>query len=788
MDHKYFHSFLYFFLLNLAVAASPATPYSDSTNLLRDTGRVSTSLAFQGINERLNLLERVSRQASDTAVINKQIKDLEFRLNYILESITNSNEHFRYRLLKQNSVYLSQLKTSADQVANHIKKQQVDILNITKEVDQRFTLAENQFQRQDENVKRIYQDAFDRLELKWHRIDSGNYKTILLMNLLESKVAAIEITVIDLRDEVAEGIRNFNTTLLVKSEPPLFQSKIENYSINFFENITRSLEASSDVLIYYLRLHWFSVLSSLAICIIICFWLVFLARRNKQLANDTDESKFALKMALTQPYVAGILVAISFAIFIFPNPPIVLTEMLWTLQGALLVYLLLKTKGIPKITKFNWTVFVILFRSVAVFNLFLHVTYFDRWLLLVMSTACLLIGVVFFMNAKRIVWPERRQKFRFAATLFILAELFSVVCNITGHFRLSVLLANTGVITMYTAVILVIFYDITTAAIAYQFESVKTSNAKAALTDQAYFSNQLKRYVGLFSIVTWFMIFLSITNLYDFLSYNFREFIENPIVIGDFSFTISGVLIFCIIIWVSVFLSRFTSYISATGTNVQSGGWKNNSLLLFKLAVITGGVLLAFVASGIPLDRLAIVLGALGVGIGFGLQGLVNNLISGVMVILEKPVKVGDFIEVESHSGTVMDIGIRASRIHTRNGIDVIIPNGELLSKHIVNWTLGSPYRSSSFSIIVDAGSDLKKAKELMLSCLEADPLVVKNPAPNVKVTGLLEDAVEHQCTFWSNYADTDMIKSRVMEDLQQCFSASGIRLKNKILNLSLSK
>lgn len=788
MFNKYLLSFLVFFLLNLAAASSKAAPFSDSTTLLRDTGRLSISMEFQGINERLNLLDRLSRQGGDTVIIHKQIKDLEFRLNYILESLNHSKEHYRYRLLKQNSVYLSQLKTRTDQVANHIKKQQVDILNITREVDQRFALTESQFHRQDENVKRIYKDAFHRLELKWHRIDSANYKNILLLNLIESRVAAMEIIITDLRDEVAEGIRNFNVTLLIKSEPPLFQSKFENYSINFFENIFMSLEVSGDVLVYYLRLHWFSVLSSLFICIIICLWLVFLARRNKQLTDDIGESKFALKMALTQPYVAGILVAISFAIFMFPNPPIVLTEMLWTIQGALLIYLLLKTKEIPRITKFNWTVFVILFRSVAVFNLFLHVTYFDRWLILTMGLACMVIGVIFFMNAKRIVWPERRHKFRIAATLFILAELFSIVFNITGHFRLSVLLANTGVITMYTAVILVMFYDITTAAIAYQFEFVKSSNEKAVASDQDNFSNQLKRYVGIFSMFAWLMIFLSITNLYDLLSYNFREFIEKPIVIGDFTFTLSGVLIFCIIIWLSVFLSRFTSYISAKGINETRGGWKNNSLLLFKLGVITGGVLLAFVASGIPLDRLAIVLGALGVGIGFGLQGLVNNLISGVMVILEKPVKVGDFIEVESHCGTVTDIGIRASRIHTRNGIDVIIPNGELLSKHIVNWTLGSPYRNSSFSIIVDACSDLKMAKEMMHTCLEADPFVLKNPVPYVKITGLLEDAVEYQCSFWSSYVEVDMIKSRVLENLQQHFSASGIRLKNKILNLSLNK
>ena len=93
-------------------------------------------------------------------------------------------------------------------------------------------------------------------------------------------------------------------------------------------------------------------------------------------------------------------------------------------------------------------------------------------------------------------------------------------------------------------------------------------------------------------------------------------------------------------------------------------------------------MLLAFAAAGIPMDRLAIILGALSVGIGFGLQSLVNNLVSGLILAFEKPINVGDVVEFGGQSGTMKSIGFRSSIITTWDGADVIIPNGNLLNEN----------------------------------------------------------------------------------------------------------
>ena len=138
------------------------------------------------------------------------------------------------------------------------------------------------------------------------------------------------------------------------------------------------------------------------------------------------------------------------------------------------------------------------------------------------------------------------------------------------------------------------------------------------------------------------------------------------------------------------------------------GSW----ILLIRIAIISSGLFLAAAAAGIPLDRITIVLGALGVGIGFGLQELTSSLVSGIIIAFEKPVNVGDVVEVDEQSGTMKSIGFRSSVITTWDGADVIIPNSTLLSSNLINWTMSDEKRRVDVEVQVMFGTDLNKSKK----------------------------------------------------------------------------
>jgi potassium efflux system protein len=159
--------------------------------------------------------------------------------------------------------------------------------------------------------------------------------------------------------------------------------------------------------------------------------------------------------------------------------------------------------------------------------------------------------------------------------------------------------------------------------------------------------------------------------------------------IMGFSFTWWTILSFVAAIALAIFISELLKDLFEEDTVGIAGHRRGGGLLLLlRLFVLFGGFMVALAVSGIPMDRLAIVLGAFSVGIGFGLQNLTNNLVSGIMLAMEKPIRTGDEVAVKDGSGTVMDIGIRSTKLQNTSGSVLIVPNGMLISEMVRNRTL----------------------------------------------------------------------------------------------------
>ena len=144
-------------------------------------------------------------------------------------------------------------------------------------------------------------------------------------------------------------------------------------------------------------------------------------------------------------------------------------------------------------------------------------------------------------------------------------------------------------------------------------------------------------------------------------------------------------------------------------------------------AVIAVGTVLAVLASGTELTRLTVLIGTLGVGIGFGLQDVVNNFVSGLILLYERPVQVGDYIEVGEVVGSVRRIGIRSSTVYTDQGSEVVVPNSHLISNEVTNWTLSDRRRRTDIDVSVAEATSPERARELLLQVARAHPEVLKS-------------------------------------------------------------
>jgi small-conductance mechanosensitive channel len=201
-------------------------------------------------------------------------------------------------------------------------------------------------------------------------------------------------------------------------------------------------------------------------------------------------------------------------------------------------------------------------------------------------------------------------------------------------------------------------------------------------------------------------------------------------------------------------------------------------MLLARIGVLTTGILVAFAASGIPLDKIAIIIGALGVGIGFGLQNIVGNLVSGIILAFEKPVQIGDVIEVGPHSGTVKEIGFRSSKITTADGAEVIVPNSDLISQHVTNWTMTNNFRRVEVNVGVAYGSDLSMCREAIAKAVFKKNNILSIPEPLILVNELAGSSINFRILFWANdIGNWVLTKSQVLDEVYANLNQAGIRI-----------
>jgi small-conductance mechanosensitive channel len=175
------------------------------------------------------------------------------------------------------------------------------------------------------------------------------------------------------------------------------------------------------------------------------------------------------------------------------------------------------------------------------------------------------------------------------------------------------------------------------------------------------------------------------------------------------------------------------------------------------------------------LTKITVLAGALGVGIGFGLQSMVNNFVSGLILLFERPIHVGDTVQVGNLAGRVHRIGIRASVVRTAQGAEIIVPNAQLITEQVTNWTLSDQLRRIDLPVGVSYGTAPKKVIELLESVARTHPEVLKDPAPRALFIGYGDSSINFEVRAWAEFANWVQVHSDLTIAVYDAVYAAGM-------------
>lgn len=225
--------------------------------------------------------------------------------------------------------------------------------------------------------------------------------------------------------------------------------------------------------------------------------------------------------------------------------------------------------------------------------------------------------------------------------------------------------------------------------------------------------------------------------------------------LGQAPITFYGILKVIFTIAIAYFLAKFVqmwiNFLGKRQKKINQAGFYTLGRLLYYCIMILG-IIIAISSIGLDFTTFAVILGALSVGIGFGLQSIVNNFISGIFLLLEKKLRVGDYVQLESGEiGIVMEINVRTTLIKTFDNVEVLVPNADLVSKKFINWTLSDKTRRLRIPFGVAFGSDKDRVREAAIDAAMQLPTTIKERAPQVWHVGIGESSLDFELVVWVN-------------------------------------
>jgi len=522
-------------------------------------------------------------------------------------------------------------------------------------------------------------------------------------------------------------------------------------------------------------------LLSLVYFLVLLLLVLTLKFYGKKLESDDPKVNRAL-VILKTPVSTAILISLLALAIIYSDAPEIFTSLTRILVVfPLLIVLVRLINPTLRLPLYIFALLLILqqFKQTSASD-----TEIERVLLILINIIAL-AGLVWMLINKKFEKSFAKQsqanRLRGLAQLLVGLLTISLLANFFGYVMLCLTLIN-GAINSTYGIILLLTATLALEGLIVIFLHTKIATSLNVVKNfpekiESKLSKILKLVVVVWSIIIILNNFGIREIVYDWLFETFGY----ELTIGSFSVTLANIFLFIISIWLSILIARFVRFMLEGDVLPRlnlARGVPGAISTISSYIIIGFGIIVAIIGAGIDLNSFALLAGALGVGIGFGLQDIVRNFISGLILIFERPIQVGDAVQVEELSGRVKHIGIRSSTVKTWDGAEVIVPNGNLISNKLINWTLSDQRRRIEIKVGVAYGTDVNLVMGTLLACAKQNENLVTSPAPYVLFNDFAESCLEFELRCWTaNFAAWVEIRSEIRVAIDKAFKEKKIEI-----------
>ncbi len=357
----------------------------------------------------------------------------------------------------------------------------------------------------------------------------------------------------------------------------------------------------------------------------------------------------------------------------------------------------------------------------------------------------------------------------------------AILALVVGFSSMALTLVNGLLLTLIAVLGLLIIEQVLNDFFSFLLAYSSRLGLRSVSQRPAFIKQRSELAVRVLALILLASLLRQIFPILDLAWERFTGWLAGDLELGTASFAIGDLLVLLLALLISILTARLVRVLLAEDVfprfQVASGAGEAISRLIY-YGLVTAGILFALAASGVELTKLTLVISALGVGIGFGLQGIVNNFVSGLILSFERPIQVGDTIVAGALTGRVTQIGLRATRIRTFEGAEVIVPNADLISSNVVNWTLSDRTRRLDLPVQVAYGSDLERVREVLKQVAAEHPAVAAAPAPDVLFQGYRDNSLELWLRLWlPESGDWPAVRSQLYYAIDAALRDAGIEV-----------